>query len=481
MSESTNSYYYPLDPRRKRRRRSLLAGLVVVGLLIAVVIATSQIQVVREFFGQASGVPANIVVDTQAVLGPLPRPWRNLAQGGEDHNWRLGQLTNQVASLHPEYIRLDHIYDFYNVVQGQPGNISFNWQQLDLVIDDILATGAKPYLALSYMPTAISSGDILANPQQWSDWQAVVRETIVHLSGQRGISNVYYEVWNEPDLFGGFKYYGAKNYLTMYTYASAGAQQAAASNLVKPFKLGGPATTALYKNWFDAWAKGCSEHSWRCDFFSWHRYSYDVNQYAQDMTQVKNWLEAYPRLVDLELHITEWGHDSNNHTGYDTAYSAAHTVAAAIVMINRVERAFVFEIQDGKDPEQQTYWGRWGLFTHNDVGAQAKARFRGLQMLDSLAEQRLQCTGDGSWVKAIASKTSTGEVEVVLANFDAKARHSELVPITFEELTPGSYTILKKYLDGRQSQEVLTTETTSLTTSIPLKINDVVKIQLIAN
>ena len=76
-----------------------------------------QIKVVREFFGQASGVPANLVVNTTAVLGPMPRPWRNLAQGGEDHNWRIDKLTPQVAALKPEYIRLDHVYDFYDIVQ----------------------------------------------------------------------------------------------------------------------------------------------------------------------------------------------------------------------------------------------------------------------------------------------------------------------------------------------------------------------------
>src|SRR5690606_5022795 len=129
-------------------------------------------------------------------------PWRNLAQGGEDHNWRIGNLTEPVKTLKPEYIRIDHVYDFYDIVQGTPGNITFDWTKFDLIIDDILATGAKPYIALSYMPPAISSGDILAYPVHWSDWQLVVQKTIEHLSGTRKISDVYYEVWNEPDLFG---------------------------------------------------------------------------------------------------------------------------------------------------------------------------------------------------------------------------------------------------------------------------------------
>lgn len=438
-----------------------------------------QIKVVREFFGQASGVPANLVVNTTAVLGPMPRPWRNLAQGGEDHNWRIDKLTPQVAALKPEYIRLDHVYDFYDIVQGGPGNITFDWTKFDLILDDIVKTGAKPYLALSYMPPAISSGDILAYPTNWADWQLVVQRTIEHVSGTKGIRDVYYEVWNEPDLFGSFKYYGDKNYLTLYAYSSAGAKNARG---VLPFKLGGPAITALYKNWFDAWAKGCIDNKWRCDFFSWHRYSTNLDQFAQDMSLVKEWVQAYPQLEPtLEFQITEWGHDSENHAGYDSQYGAAHTVAGAIAMSNRVERAFAFEIQDGKDPEGKNYWGRWGMFTHNDFGANAKPRYRALKMLDSIADQRLQITGLGSWVKALAAKNDKGETEMVIANFDPKASHSETVPITFLNIEPGSYTLNKEFLSGSKQNQQIATDAAVLQTEVFMPVNEVVKIKLIKN
>ena len=204
---------YPINPRLKKRRKTILSFLVLLVVVKVVLAGTWQIKVVRQFFGQAGGTEANLIIDVTAILGPMPRPWRNLAQGGEDHNWRIGNLTGRIAALKPEYIRLDHIYDFYDIVQGSPGQITFNWTKFDLVIDDILKTGAKPYISLSYMPPTISSGDILAYPNNWTDWQLVVQKTIEHISGTRGIRDVYYEVWNEPDLFGSFKYYGDKNYL----------------------------------------------------------------------------------------------------------------------------------------------------------------------------------------------------------------------------------------------------------------------------
>ena len=161
----------------------------------------------------------------------------------------IGPVVNQMKTLDPSYIRIDHIYDFFNIVQGSPGNLSFDFSRLDPMIDSILATGAKPLIALSYMPSVIAQdGNIINQPVDWNDWALTVQKTVEHYSGRgnKNIAGVYYEVWNEPDLFGGWKVYGDKNYITLYSYAATGANRA---TNVQPFAIGGPATTALYKNW----------------------------------------------------------------------------------------------------------------------------------------------------------------------------------------------------------------------------------------
>ena len=463
--------------QKNTKKKYLRGGIFFLVVTAAVLIGVSQIDQVREFFSQASGYPADLRVDTRGILGPMPRPWRYLAQGGEDHAWRIGGLIPQVKSLNPEYIRLDHIYDFYDIVQGSPGNITFNFSKFDPVIDDILATGAKPYIALSYMPPAISSGDITDPPVRWEDWQLTIQKTIEHISGTRGISDVYYEVWNEPDLFGGWKYYGERNYLNLYTYAVNGANRARG---VQRFKIGGPAITALYKNWFDALAKHAIDNNLRFDFFSWHRYDHNIEQYQTDMAEVNFWIQDYPQLEPtLEFHITEWGHDSENHPGYDTNYSAAHLAAGAIEMIPTVQKAFIFEIQDGKDPNGQALWGRWGLFGHNDFGAQPKQRYRALKMLDRIADQRLQITGKGSWVKALAAKNGNDETEVVIANFDPRGFHSENVPLYFENIQAGSYQVSIEYLGGRRQQQQVATSAAILKTQVMMPVNSVAFVKLI--
>lgn len=470
----------PIKRKQQNRRRRMMISAAVIGIVTLVaLVAVTQLDKVREFFSRASGEEANIFINNEAILGNMPRPWRNLAQGGEAFDWRIQPLTGQVAALKPDYIRIDHIYDFYDIVGGSPGNLTFDFSKFDVILDDITATGAKPFIALSYMPPAISSGDIVSPPVNWTDWQVVVQRTIEHVSGTKGIDNVYYEVWNEPDLFGGWKYYGDKNYLNLYTYAARGAQNASG---VKRFKIGGPGITALYKNWFDALAKHATANNLRYDFFSWHRYNHKVDQYKTDMLEVRTWLQQFPQLDGtLELHITEWGHDSENHAGYDNSYGAAHTVSGAIEMVGVVDRAFVFEIQDGKDPQGQNYWGRWGMFTHADAGAQAKPRYYALRMLDRIGDSRLQLLGKGSWVKGLAGKDKNNNINVVLSNFDIYGKHAETVPVTFTNIVPGEYTLKKEYLNGQQTSEKVATTAAELRVTVPMPANTVSFITLTPN
>ncbi len=460
--------------KRKSHIGLFLKFIPLILIVVSVFIGIWQIKKIREFFGQASGEPANFVVDTQAILGPMPRPWRNLAQGGEQFNWRMTPISGQVKALHPNYIRLDHIYDFYDIVKGTPGNLTFDFTKFDAILDDIKATGAKPYIALSYMPPAISSGDILAKPQRWSDWQLVVQKTIEHVSGTRRTPDVYYEVWNEPDLFGGWKYYGNKNYLDLYSNAVQGANNARG---VLPFKIGGPAITALYESWFKALAKYSIDNNLRLDFFSWHRYTNNLDQYKKDMFDVQTWVKDFPQLEPtLEFHITEWGHDSNNNTGYDTSYGAAHTVAGAIQMTSIIDKAFVFEIQDGQDPKGKDYWGRWGLFNYK---SQPKPRYNALRMLDQIGNQRLSLFGQGSWVKGLAAIADDGNPEVILANFDQYSSHSENVPITFQNIEPGTYTLSEKFLGGRQQSQSIATDSAALQVYVAMPVNSVSTVELI--
>ena len=448
----------------------------IVVLIFILAITAFQVPVVREFFIGASGVEANIFVDLSGTLGHMPQPWKNLAQGGEDHAWTVAQVQNEVQHLQPEYIRIDHLYDFYDpvtIVNGQP---VYSWEKADAAVQAILATGAKPYLSLSYTPTPLIQTDIVGEPSDYSMYQRIIRDTILHYSKTLAIEDVIYEMWNEPDLFGGWKVYGPKNYLKLYEYAGRGALEARTENAL-PFTFGGPAITALYKNWVDALVKKSIEQNLPLDFISWHRYTTDVDQYEKDARDVREWLDAYPQLLNVELHITEWGHDSNNQAGYDTQYGAAHTVLGGLAMIGKVDRGFVFEIQDGKDPAGNAKWGRWGLLTHSSGGAEKKPRYNAILELNQLEGEWLPVAGNGSWVKAGASQVGA-EYRILLANFDEAGTHRETVPLTLTNIPAQTLRVRKKSISGIvQESEVATTEA-DIRLEIPMEPLSVVMVTI---
>lgn len=441
-------------------KRDIYRGLtpLIVGLLIIIVVVVA-IPSALQLVGKASGVSANLVFNYEGILGKMPQPWRNLGQGGEEPKEMLSLVVDAVKALRPEYIRLDHIYDAFNVVSRADGGLAFNWIGLDEAVDTILKTGAKPFLSLSYMPAAIAVGDMVSAAKDWNEWGQVVQATIEHYSGrsQKNIDGVIYEVWNEPDLFGGFKTYGDKNYLDMYSASARAAARVRGTNL---FEIGGPATTGLYQNWLERLIRYADANNLRLDFISWHRYSYDLEQYEKDSKQARKWAENIPAMVNLKFYVTEWGHDSEIQAGYDGKFGAIHTLAGARAMMGAIDRAFLFEVKDG--PGAEKYWGRWGLLTHEKFGApEKKPRYYALQFLNGLGPYRLSVAGEGSWVKSIASTDDSGNMKIMIVNYDSKGSHNETVPMTFENLPKGNFKITRTdFMGASRTLNVATTSAT---------------------
>lgn len=446
--------------------------------VIGLVGALALVRVSQVLYSRATYQEADLRINVAKVLGPLPRPWANYAQGGEDHNWRLEPLIPQLRTIRPEYIRVDHVFDFYDIVSGTPGNLQFNFAKFDLLLNDIAALGAKPYISLSYMPAQLSQdGSIIGEPIQYSDWQEMVRRMVQHVSGTRGVDNVYYEVWNEPDLFGKWHYGGQKNYLELYAAAARGA---AAANVNTTYRIGGPATTALYENWIVALADYTQSNRIRLDFVSWHLYTRNLDHFRRDGSNVRTWLANYPNVQqNAEFHITEWGHDSELDPGYDGSYGAAYTAAAALDMIGVIERAFLFEIQDGKSPDGKAYWGRWGLFTHSSAGSKPKPRFRALQLLNRLGFQRVELQGKGTFVKAVATIGENNTTTIALANFDPKGRNVENVPVTLTGLTPGTYAVKMTFLNRPPSTTSMTiAQESQVQFTVPMAVHEVAVVEI---
>jgi len=287
----------------------------------------------------------------------------------------------------------------------------------------------------------------------------LVQRTIEHISGKDGlaISGVYYEVWNEPDLFGDYKTYGDRNYLELYMHSTIGA--ARAGNVLS-FKLGGPATTKLYENWFKSFFEFAANNNLRVDFFSWHHYSKSMFDFEEDVGKVKAWISDYPKYKDVEFLITEIGLNSENDPGNDSYFGAIHTIATAATLEDSLDRIFNFEIKDG--PGTEKLWGRWGILTHEKFGQpEIKPRYNALLFLNRMQGGKTNVAGVGSWIKAFAKKDGNNTTRLLVVNYDETGKHNELVPITFTSLTSANFTFRRiNFSGGVDEVQIATTSAT---------------------
>lgn len=437
-----------------------------------------------QFFSKAAPTKANIIIDTRKIVGFINPNWKALAQGGEEKGTRmLEQVVPEIADLYPSYIRIDHIYDYYEVVSRDSNSqLVFNWDQLDQTVCDIYHTGAKPFFSLGYMPSVISEdGSLISKPKNWNEWSLVVQKTIEHYSGQstrlcgqvtgKWLEDIYYEVWNEPDLetFGAWDLYdNTKDYKTLYYYSVIGANKA---RNVNRFLIGGPATTAAYKNWFMVFADYILEKKIRIDFLSWHHYSKTPDDFSQDLTNLDKWLseDKYVRFRHLPKIISEWSYDSKPNPIADTNVGAAHTIASIRNLIEQqVEMGFSFEIKDGQTPS-------WGILSYH---GQKKPRYSALKLLNLLDRPRLQLDGEGTYVRAIAS-SSYNKIVLILVNYDPDSLNTELVPVTFNNLAFGNYQIIETDHEGRTTSSTYNLTDTTLKKSVVMTPNNVIAIELI--
>lgn len=465
------------------RRDIINSTVILFFLLITLPLAVFLVGKVAEIRKQAAGIPANITVDARVLIGDLKRPWEALAQGGERETFLTDSTTQRVMrNLKTKYVRIDHLYgslDGINVVTGVGGggNLSYNWSSLDKRVNAILSAGALPFFSLSYMPSAISSGNETSAPRDYRLWQTLVRDTVEHFSGTAGrnLSDVYYEVWNEPDLFGEWKFNNGesgKSYLLLYKYASLGAASAASVNR---FFVGGPATTEPRSEFLSNFLSYTSTNNLRVDFISWHRYHKRVSQFTSDLDAVDTWVSAFPQYTSLPRIISEWGSDPGVSPWHDSFFDAAHYVSSVRQFLDRLELVFFFEVKDGVKEDGGEIPGRWGVVSHY---GRLKPKYHTMELLPRLSGKRVLLTGEGTNVTGFAANDN-GRVSLILVNFDPSYSHSESVPVVVNGLSPSSYSISQTVFSSSTPTGLVTSNNQELSggsfsTILPMLPNTVV-------
>jgi len=252
-----------------------------------------------------------------------------LALRREYHN----QLKKVQKEIGFKYIRghglfCDDIGIYQRYEQDGIQKTEYNFRYIDMIFDDYLSMGLKPFVELGFMPKALASGEKtifywegnVTPPSDYEEWAALVKATIKHWIGRYGADEVItwpMEVWNEPNLEVFWENADMEEYFKLYDITSRAVKSCDAR-----IRVGGPSICGVDdERWMKCFLEYCSKNDVPLDFVTRHSYSTDVPEriphyvyqklnppeYIPDELKVsRQIIDSFPKYSGMEMHITEF-------------------------------------------------------------------------------------------------------------------------------------------------------------------------------
>lgn len=349
-------------------------------------------------------------------------------------DWRR-QLKKCREELGFEYVRFHGLLDddMSVCLRKEDGSIEYSFFNVDSIFDFLLDIGMKPFIELSFMPSALASGSKtvfhyrgnITPPKSYDEWADLIGALTEHLVQRYGVDEVrgwLFEVWNEPNL-DMFWAGTMEEYFRLYQSAAL-----AIKKIDRELKVGGPATA------IDAWIpelkEFCSKHGIPLDFISTHHYPTDsafglgLNMEEQMARSERGVLtvrakkaieEAYP----LSVYYTEWNNSPSPRDSYhDTPYNAAFIVKTITDNMELPLSCYSFwtfsDIFEECGLSSVPFHGGFGLLNIHGI---PKPSYRAFQLLSRLSGDRLEIIiNEGSpTVDCIASR-SQESMTILISN-----------------------------------------------------------------
>lgn len=232
--------------------------------------------------------------------GPLEIDHIALGQGGLSPDPIWHSRVAEIRAVHPALIRL-FIQQYFDLM---PRKGQYHFETLDRSVDDIVAAGAKPLMNIDFKPGVLfpTVDDRIVDPNSYKEWDDLVTQLVSHYQ-QRGLTGLYWEVANEPDIgeMGGTPYrFTAENYPSYYRHTIEAVLRADPTAHV-----GGPALAGWKSPILPALIAYCAQNHVRLDFVSWHIYNSDPAAIENTIHSVEALLAPYPSLKP-ETILDEW-------------------------------------------------------------------------------------------------------------------------------------------------------------------------------
>ena len=137
---------------------------------------------------------ATVHVDSSRRSGLLDTGRMALGRGGLSSELMWASRMPEVRALHPRLTRI-FLSEYYDLL---PARGRYNFEKLDLKVDLILHTGAKP-LMICFKPKLLYPiNQDIVEPDSWPEWEDLVYNLVRHYK-DHGAGIQYSEIANEPD------------------------------------------------------------------------------------------------------------------------------------------------------------------------------------------------------------------------------------------------------------------------------------------
>ncbi|MFH0854937.1 MAG: hypothetical protein V1869_00250 [Candidatus Omnitrophota bacterium] len=308
----------------------------------------------------------------------------------------------------------------------------------DAIIKNISDSGGTVILDLCGMPAGM--GKVLdknSGPLNSAAYKNLVKSVIKDLSCDKKY-NIWYELWNAPDLEGFFLGREA-DYLNLYRLASESVKELEAEYKIHIpvgapgvsswfHNLGGNTVLTPEKSLIYALIKFCYQNRLRLDFITWHGFSTDPKTekentiYEKDAASlVRDWLTYFNFDKNTFLIVDEWNYDRHANLipeRKEKSYISASYIPARIKNMYEagLDNQLYFCLEDFQGNKEGVTRNTGVFYSSARHSIGQKASYNVFKMLKGLEKNMFPVKLNDEFVGAIATK-SEEKIAILVYNY----------------------------------------------------------------
>ncbi|MCL2248230.1 MAG: xylan 1,4-beta-xylosidase [Oscillospiraceae bacterium] len=348
--------------------------------------------------------------------------------------------------------------------------VEYNFTYVDMIIDDYLSLGLKPFIELGFMPKALASGEQtvfywegnVTPPSDYEKWADLVIATVSHWIERYGEEEVLswpMEVWNEPNLEVFWENADMDEYFKLYEVSARAVKK------VNPkIRVGGPSICGVEdEHWLKSFLEFTSKNDVPLDFVTRHCYATEPADYIphyayqklsslsyipDELRVSRDIIDSFPAYRGMEMHITEFNTSySPRNPLHDTNLNAAYIAYLLSVMGDTCASYSYWTFGDVFEEQGIAFTpfsGCFGLLTNGSIPKPTYWTYEFFSKIGTDAVSR----GKSHIITKEKSKINDDEIFHIVAWNPVDGEDKTCLKLNFSiEATDGEYYIFSRLVD----------------------------------